>query len=206
MKDEAWVSFPVLESSFMPGIESDLTRSDLKHSAAIAKRYEKGEVLDPDELPKKYFGRYKDKLLKGLPDFFYANGFFAVSAKCADILRKFNLGRAQLCPVTVYQNDGATELPGTFFLIANIDHRPALDTERSKGIQRVYKGYDLFRSAPVTEDGDIVVSGALTGGSNLWVDPTLKFSLFFRAELEAALRQGGINTFKRVRCTVHSGL
>ena len=48
---------------------------------------------------------------------FRADGFWLISERCADVMRKFDLGAGSLCPAKILQKGGAPALPEKFYCL-----------------------------------------------------------------------------------------
>jgi len=201
--NEVWVSFPLLSQGFLAPVHSDIRLADLKHAGTIARLYDDGVLLDAAQLPGAFFGKYRDKPVGTLPDFFLAGGYYCVSAACAGLLGQFQLGSGTLFPVPFFDYDRATAVEGSFFLLANLERKEVLNPGHSIGVRRTYQGYDIW-SPPVgaKKDGQVAVNDIDQVNADLWIDPRLQLSLFFRGELVHAMRADGLKVFPLMRCTV----
>src|SRR5262245_12511405 len=110
--DYVWLSEAMTDPRRLKPFTNDLVENAGAESRAVGSytRNDAGEPLGPDQFPTMIWGAADRgaKTFKNLPDIIYGFGFYAVSARCADVLRQFDLGAGALYPVRVLQKDKQT--------------------------------------------------------------------------------------------------
>ena len=189
--DYVWLSMVMSDPSRLRPFTNDLSEKAEAESREVDlyKRNGAGEPLGPDSFPTVIWGAANRgaKTFKNLPDIIYGYGFYAVSVRCADVLRQFDLGAGALYPVRVLQKDKETPVADHGWFCINFgNQKQVLLPDQSKNIEPWPGGRWTERAT--LRDNDIVVSSGAVSGADIWVDPLFERSLFLSKELGDKLR------------------
>ncbi len=148
-----------------------------------------GEEIAADRFPPMMWIGSSFKEPKKLKHIFSAGGLFAVSGAFAVILRRHDMGRNKLYPVTFYRKDRTTAFEGEYFFLNLCEQKAGFDPEKTSNF-RDYRGdasAHLGGMPLILDHGDIAVSSSVLDGPDLWMDPTLYRSHFYKGELAREL-------------------
>lgn len=202
MSEGVWLSKILADQDLVLFFGSDIAEENEEAAIHGTKNNPLGEPLDQSFFPKRVWA--SDETPPGpLPDLFVANGYWVVSEKAADVLRRFDLGKGALYPVAVYQKDRSTPYPGEYFAWNFGNSKTALVPDQSQNL-RPFGVSGLRWNLPWTpKDGNVAVSAEALAGPDVWVDPALFKSLFVSGDLGAALKSAGLHrVFELTRCRV----
>ncbi|MDN3720816.1 hypothetical protein QW131_20240 [Roseibium salinum] len=115
-----------------------------------------------------------------------AAGVVVVSAKCADILRQFDLGKSSLYPIRLFQYDRKTSVEGEYFSLNVGERKDAFLPSETLNLDVFDSG--KMRMAPNLHDDDIALGPTALEGPDLWVNPPLINMFFLSDRLTQALR------------------
>ncbi|MDR1827557.1 MAG: hypothetical protein LBR29_04450 [Methylobacteriaceae bacterium] len=169
-----------------------------------------GDPLPENEIPRDFYGEYKDTRIKSLPDFFLVQGsFLCVSERVAVVLREFGLG-GDLRPVNLWQGDKTTPVDGGPYHMVLVSARKcALIPEQSNlessfkvespsGVRWTIPGW--------VKDQDIALSPDALEGAALWRDPAAMAALFISDHLMQAFRKAKIRVnLEPKKCRIIKG-
>ena len=166
--------------------------------------YVRGEPQPREAFPEALYV-FDRKRLEKLGDLFTAGSFYAVKGKLAEVLSKATLGHGGLIPLTIYQEDKATPVAGSFYIWEFGERKNNFLPEQSPKIRPSGFGANIEKDKwnvhPDVADGDIALSAASAGPPDVWCDPRLMYSLFFSDALVVALREAKIKAdFHLCRC------
>ncbi|MBO9621150.1 MAG: hypothetical protein J7500_00405 [Sphingomonas sp.] len=191
MSDYVWVSNALTEVSLTGKLETDVWQNDREGARAAQRANEEGEPVSPEVCPKRVWGDDRAPFFEKLPDLISAQAHWIVSAKAADILRKFDLGQGGLYPVSegVYQADNVTRAKGDYFTWIFGATKSGLLPDQSQGL-RPPQAEGLWYNFPwKMSDGVVAVSADVLSGPDVWLDHNLFQSLFLSRDLGDALDQ-----------------
>lgn len=176
-----------------------------KLSAALWE-YSKGYSLDRSQFPEAS-AVYDWNCFKRKGDLFTAGPFYAVNAKLAEVLSRFDLGEGGLISYPIYEADEVTLVKGEFFLLNFGARKTSFLPEESRAIEPLYvdkqSGDQVWKVKAVANDGDIAVSPAALEGADLWFEQAIRRKIFMSDELVAALRAAKVNVdFKLNKCRI----
>lgn len=189
------------------GFRSDLWEKDRKVFGQQYVRFNRGE-LSADEMPEQLWimADSPSRKKKHLPHFVTAGDFFAVSARVAEVLSRFDLGSSVLKQVDLLKHDRATPFDGRWFLLQP-ERKEGFEPELSSNYKKPrYPDEDVHKGTLII-DGSTLPSAktnqSVLLGSAIWNDPRLNVSLFVSDALMTALKDadvlGPLNT---LRCPV----
>ena len=189
--DYVWLSTVMSDPRRLRPFTNDLAEKAEAESRVFDtfKRNDAGEPLGPDQFPKIIWGAADRgaKTFKGLPDIIYGFGYYVVSARCAEVLRQFDLGAGALYPVRVLQKDRQTPVADHDWFCINFgNQKRGLLPNQSKNIESWPGGRWIGRAA--LGDGDIAVTSSAVSGADIWVDHLFFQSLFLSRALGDKLR------------------
>lgn len=175
---------------------------------AISKQYAGHTVNVEDMLEASAV--YSPPHFKRARDVFFLGSFLAVKGKVAEILAKFDFGRGGgLVPRIIYEADEKTPLPGPFYIINFGPMKDSFLPRASTGLIELVVNVNTGRVrwfVDFTKDGDIAVSPAALGGSDLWMCPGVEGRIFMSNRLvealKAALSSSMFDELRLYRCRV----
>ncbi len=204
MSDTVWVSDAMMDPRQMRPLMNDIGENDLDHAVELIKRNDAGEPLGPECFPQAIWpADHSKRSWDEMPDLFYGFGYWVVSSSCADVLRRFDLGKGALYPVKVYKKDRKTPVKGSYFCLnfGNVKHvflRGQSPLSREGGREGLF-----YLPIGVLNDFDIAVSGPAHVGPDIWIDPTLSRAFFVSGRLGEALKAAKLaNWFKLKKCRI----
>lgn len=170
-------------------------------SIDIIKRYHKGESLDLANVPTILYAHGFSKTVKLSSFFRTQDGFVILTEECANILKKFRLGKNALYPLSFFDiqlNELVNDQTYYFFNIAELRSylRPEYSTsDLVKYPYTKHEGYQFFKlyHSNYTDHAIAVSQDALTCDIDLWQDPELNHSIFMSDELKKALDEAQLS-------------
>ena len=179
MSGYVWVSDAQADPDLILPFEADLATRDPDAAAEASRTLKAGRPLSEEMFAREIWANGKAGTINSLPNLFYANGHWIVSAAAAAILSRYDLGGGALrCPFGVL---------GLF--LGNT--KSALVPDRSRDL-RQFGVAGLRWKMPFAMDDDVIAVGAdAAEGANVWIDPTLSTAFFMSRELGDALDQAG---------------
>jgi len=200
MTGKVWVSLMMKDSTLFKRLSADIVLNDKWNAIDASERHEKGEWLPAERFPKEIYGMFYDRKEKKLPGIFYGNGFWCVSAACAEVLLRFDLGKGGIYPVKLLQHDRVTPIEGEYFCLNFGAHKTAFLRELTTGGLYIpqHQGSVVWLSSPV-DDFSIAVSENALEGPDLWMDPGLGKAIFFSDRLVGALKAANMSRRFRFR-------
>lgn len=182
----------------------DRSDKEMELLVGMSVRY-KAAALPEGEIPTRFCGEYPTTRIKKLSDFFFANGYFVVSVRCAEVFRRFDLGTGGLYPVEIYQGNCKTLVEGSFFLLNFGCRKNAFlpEESNSKRLAPIGEKPVLWLPYPTVGDDDCAVSQNALAGCDLWIDPRVHAAFFLSDALAQALRAAKVTrTIELARCRV----
>ena len=102
MRDVVWACVMDMIGPGARSMDADIVINENARAIEGIRRCDNGEPLSPDWFPKEIWANAgSGGRLSAQPDFFYGNGYWVVSVKSAEVMRRFDLGRGALYPVTL---------------------------------------------------------------------------------------------------------
>lgn len=177
-----------------------------KATIDVLVRFRSGDHVEKDELPKVMWctDETNDRI-DALPHLAKVSGFLTVSQDMKNVLEQFDLGDSTFTPVTLLHMDRETAYPGQHYFL-HIPHRkPGFSPAHSRNYTpRLFDFQEHLGTVPRdVVDDDISVAPLAVGGTDIWYDLSLLFSLFFSDRLFTALKEAGLtDDLMAVRCPV----
>ena len=193
-----WVSKIFTTSVNNAGFMTDLLERDSEFAFAYNRKNELGESLEESCFPQKGWLLPEHAKRKSLAKFAAAGSFVYMSATCADVFRRFDLGKGALYPIELFEADGITPLADTWFTINFGNVKQCLLPEQSGELRPAPRGtYSTFATF---DDWDLAFSASALDGPDVWIDPILNHSFCMSDRLAQALSEAGLlKYFDRVR-------
>lgn len=190
--ERVFVSRALMDTTLTKGFTADIFIKDSKWATDAMHRNGHGEPLPADRFPKEIY-HDGDGPVGKLPDLFNAGGVWVVSAACADILRRFELGRTSLYPTKLFLHDRKTPIDGDYFCINFGERKEALLPERSNNLRSPWADMDhpiqhVRKVSLAPKDFDVAVRATALAGPAIWFDPLLRSAFFVSGPLAAALK------------------
>lgn len=190
MVADVWVSAAMGDSRLILRLVADIVERNPEEAIAVINANGAGIPLPAGRFPQNLFGDPSSRTVRKLPDFFYANGFWCVSARVAEILDQHDLGGGAVYPVMAWQKDRTTRIAGEYFCLNFGSTKTALVPKESPRLrQNPYARLPAYNLPFVPEDGDVAVDRHALEGPDLWVDPALQRAFFLSGRLAGALEQ-----------------
>lgn len=196
--DTVWMSEAPSHASNLRPVRHDIAECDKAHSLRITPKIENGEPFDDQDFPTTIW--YTKPRYLGLPNFFYAFGFWILSDAAAEAIASCGLGQGELRPVTITRVDRKTPIDGKWLCWSPGNAKQVLVPEESLNIMEMGEGW-----VPpfVTKDDDIAVTSSALEGEPIWVDPQMHSAFFMAGRVVKALKQAkATRGFMLKRCRV----
>jgi hypothetical protein len=141
-----------------------------------------------DEERKEYFSEWPV-----LPEFFRPGTLPCMSRQYCEVFSRHKLGLSQFFPVTVFQNDRQTRLPGEFSGMYFGEVKSAVAYDKSSGL-KIYNSMvgPLFAIRIVPEQGQFAVRSSALDELDMWIDPQCYDVFFVSGRLKQALDEIGL--------------
>lgn len=154
-------------------------------------RHSDGYTVQAQELPEAS-AVYSASDFRRVKDVFFLGAFLAVKGKVADVLSKFDFGTGGgLVPHTIYEADEKTPLKGPFYIVNFGPMKDCFLPDSSTGLIESVVNATTGNArwfVDSTKDGDVAVSTAALGGSDLWMCPGVGGRIFMSDRLVEALK------------------
>lgn len=196
-KNEIWLSDAWDDASRVKSFRAEKFRLDLQSAADFTKRYKKAEPLVLEEFPDLFYYDRDESNYKQKDDLISCNGLFVVSGKCADVLRRHDLGTGGLVSTKLVQFD-RTPIEGDYFILYFGAFKQAILPEYSKRVRKSYT-LEVWRITSETENGDVAVSTSALEGPDLWLDPRCDNAMFLSEKLTKALQDSRVDKYFKLR-------
>jgi hypothetical protein len=153
------------------------------------KKNASGEPMSASDFPTEAWGgaNADESAYRQLPSFFYAGGFWFVSAKAAAVLRQFDLGAGALYPVKVFAKDRQTPLGEGWYCINFGNRKTAFLPEQCHRVRPMVGGkWPVFATL---KDDEFAVSTDALNGPDIWIDSQASRGFFLSERLGKALKK-----------------
>ena len=202
MSETVWISKAPLDARLVLPMTSDL--EEPKGLINYWKANNAAASLDPS-CPTEIWVKDKSKGdIDKLPDLSLIRTSWIVSERLADVLRRFDLGKGGIEPVTAFKTDRQTLLAGQYFCLRFDNLKRAFLPDESSKVSLFVQG--VWTTDPDFSDGSIVCHRDALSGPDIWIDPRLYGSLFLSDRLVSALAEakveeafGGLGGLRRCR-------
>ncbi|TYC65078.1 hypothetical protein FMN63_21835 [Stappia sp. BW2] len=207
MNDTIWYSCTLhVENLSMP-FRYDPAFVDGKKLMSANNRNWSGEVLPSEVFPSKLVEMHeedpeyrieKKKQLSNLPDVFDSSEM-VVSKNVLNVFDKFDMGKAQFHPISLYSDDGNL-LSDHFFIwnFGNIKETILPDASKNLDENRLSTG-TTYRPPMRGLEGYVAVTADALDGPSIWVDPRVRRTLFATGQLVESLNAAGLDKYFQFR-------
>jgi hypothetical protein len=206
MSEAIWVSDAMTDPRIEFPITNDVVSKNIDEAIEASRILKSGGVVADELCPKRLWFK-PDRNERKIPDLFYAGTHHIVSARAADVLRQFDLGKGALYPVRegVFRKDNKTRIEGEYFtwIFGNVktgfleQYSPL--AEAAGGSPK----RDWCTMPSIMKDDAIAISREAQAGPDIWLDRALFKSIFFNGRLADALIAAGLKkAFRLYRCRV----
>ncbi len=205
MIDEVWVSFAFQDERLWGRPVSPMVGKDVdtENLVDIGRRNLHGEIFSADDFPKSIQWTYPKTEIKSLPPLFLAGDYFGVNAAAAAVLRGHDLGDGSLFPVTGFQADRITPIPGDFFLLNFGNVKPGGFAPEHSALRPDPFRENFWWPRATSKGRDVAVVQAVTKGPEIWVDDRLENLFFISGPLAKSLKKAGfLSAFKLEKCKI----
>ncbi|MDI4637909.1 MULTISPECIES: hypothetical protein, partial [Halomonadaceae] len=131
-----WATNCFTDSELIYAFDPDNYLTDEDNAVDAMKRAKLGEQLPVERFPKEMYVTSSYERFKTVPDIF-CGGFWIVSARFAEVLRRFELGRTALYPVKLFQHDRKTPFEGEYFTLAFGETKDTFVPEESPEARKI---------------------------------------------------------------------
>ncbi|WP_092777743.1 hypothetical protein [Jannaschia pohangensis] len=147
-----------------------------------------GTDVESDPFPPEMQSNSPKQDRKKLPHMFRANSLDAVSAEVAEVLRHHDIGRTKLYPARLLKKNGDLH-EGEFFFLNIRELKRGFDPEHSTNVRPGPNpnAGDRGMMPFILDHDQVAVTSDVLEGPDLWLDPTLFRSLFFKGALAKEL-------------------
>jgi hypothetical protein len=207
MTGHVWLSDTWRDSALILPLTADLVQSDVDAAIDGQRLNKKGQPVPPELCPARIWGEQRAPTFVTLPDLFFANGYWIVSERAANVLWEFDLGGGALYPIRdgIYQRDNERRIPDEFFCWIYGNTKKAFLEQFSPTTEAMSGATtrDWCVLPWHLKDNDIAVSRAALEGPDVWLDLQLFKSVFVSGRLGDALTKAGLQkAFRLLRCRV----
>ena len=159
------------------------------------------QLLVPPELfPSDLYLDEHHELYKEITRHIFTVGFTVVSARCAAVLKDFDLGSAGLHPVRLWRADQKTRVPGEFFYFNHGNRKTGFLPDRSP---KARKEESVWKPTPIPVNDELVFGPAALGGVDIWRDDLTYWGFLLSNRLALALKAAGVaQDWLLLRCPV----
>ncbi|MDQ7735332.1 hypothetical protein QT231_21745 [Halomonas sp. SpR1] len=202
-----WATNCLTDAELIYAFDSDNYLEDEDTAFDAMKRANRGEALPAERFPKEMYvaGRYYK--FKKVPDIFKGGGFWVVSARFAEVLRRFELGQTGLYPVKLFHHDRKTPFEGEYFVLAFGETKDTFVPEESPKITNIFMSKDIWGPRSSDNDNSLALSSGVLQGVDLWMEKKVAHAFFLSDRLAEALKAEKLTKpLKPYRCRVVSNL
>ena len=115
-------------------------------------------------------------------------GYWVVSQEMKDVFEQFDLGKTSFYPTKLYEHNRKTEVAGTHYCINFAEVKNSFLPQHSPEVKKPYASVDYYNLEGWMDEGMVAVSGDALDGVDLWLEGSLRQSLFFSDRLVSALK------------------
>jgi hypothetical protein len=184
-----WLSRIGVDTTLTKYFDNNEHYGDIDRAAEHGRKIGRGDPVSREEYPSMIFAIYPNRTHARQPDLFNTVRGTVVSEATAEVLRQMDLGQTRLFPVTLYQHDRTTPVEGTYHFLHIAEHKRALLPAQSSGLNKPYDNKDLWTFfGTEIKDDDLMLDASALSGVDLWLDPSLRRSVFMSDRLAQALK------------------
>ena len=199
MSNYVWVSNAIDNTRLLLFVETDVNVADPDRMSEAMHLNNNGQSVAAELCPKKVWADndvedYERMPRDNMPDLFFANGYWIVSERAAEIMRQFDLGGGALHPVTegVFLEDQVTRVPGEFYTWIHGNLKTAFLPDETPNKSPFGIAGLRWNLPTKLNDDDIAVSTAALSGPDVWRDTVLMDAVFLSQSLGDALIAAGL--------------
>ncbi|MDQ7735322.1 hypothetical protein QT231_21695 [Halomonas sp. SpR1] len=202
-----WATNCLTDGELIYGFRSDKSLEDEERAADTMNRAERGEPQPADCFPKEMYVASEYEKIKTVPDIF-TSGFWVVSARFAEVLRRFELGQTELYPVKLFHHDRKTPFEGEYFTLAFGETKDTFVPEESPKANKIpFTKSDLWGPKYSDNEDSLALSSEVLQGADLWMEKKMRKVFFLSDRLVEALNAEKLTKpLKPYRCRVVSNL
>ncbi|MFS8327581.1 imm11 family protein [Vreelandella titanicae] len=201
-----WATNCLTDGELIYGFRSDKSLEDEERAADTMSRAERGEPQPADHFPKEMYVASEFEKIKTVPDIF-TSGFWVVSARFAEVLRRFELGQTGLYPVKLFHHDRKTPFEGEYFVLAFGETKDTFVPEESPEADTVFMRKDVWQAKRANNKDSLAFDKSVLNGVDLWMEKKIMYSFFMSVRLVEALKAEKLSQKLRpYRCRVVSNL
>jgi len=189
VKHKVWFSPAFTDPRLFLPFCNDVAEADQGKIVEVQKQLESGKPLAPESLPRSIWANEAENGSSKfhLPDLFMGFGVWVVSTRCAEVLRRFDMGAGGLHPVGVYQTDKTTPLGDGWFCLVFGNVKDGILPALSPNLTP--NGGRRLALLGIGKDMGIALTSAVLAGPDIWIDVNLPNGFFVSGELAAALKK-----------------
>ena len=192
-----FLSALMMNSQLMVNFEPEGFEDNKDAIIDAIERNRAGDALPQERFPRRMFYGYQDDTYNRKSEVIIPAGFYAVSARVAEILKQFDLGEGGFYPVELCQYNRKTLVPGDWVCWNFGARKEAFLPEESRNMRRPHQEQEVWVATNTMSDGDPAISQAALVGPDLWVDPKVRRSMFMSGATRDALKTAKLTRYFR---------
>ncbi|MEM7748547.1 MAG: hypothetical protein AAF346_09875 [Pseudomonadota bacterium] len=187
----AWITTAMGDTTLMHGFRDN--EFDGKKDKAKRFQLRAGFAQAEEDLPSRFVGSKRTRKPGSPPPpyLFTAGGLLAMNKSCAEVLRGFDLGDGGLHPITLWEADEVTPVPGDYYLLNFGARKEALLVDQSPHAREVreLKKWSFILDAVLPGEPACMLTSNALEGADMWCDPLVTRAVFVSERLVSALRE-----------------
>lgn len=198
-----WASNAMINPAMLRSLNHNFGDDRLDYTAQCQRDNNSGKPMAPECFPSEIFVRKDSNTnYEKLPCLFYAFGYWVVSDKVANVLRRFELGAANIYPVRVYRKDRKTPIGNSWFCLNFGNVKSAVIPEQSTHIRPLGPSKTYWLPDEL-ENNSVAVHKMALDDPDIWIDAIFGNTFFVSDRLAMALKAEGVaGPFGLKKCRV----
>ena len=165
-----WATNCLTDGELIYAFDPDNYLTDEDCAVDAMKRAKLGEPLPADRFPKEMYVTSSYQRFEKVPDIFCA-GFWIVSSRFAEVLRRFELGQTGLYPVKLFHHDRKTPFEGEYFVLAFGEAKDTFVPEESPKANKIpFTKSDLWGPKYSDNEDSLSFEKEVLHGVDLWME------------------------------------
>ena len=202
-----WATNCLTDGELFYAFDADNYLEDEDKAYDAMKRANSGEPLPADRFPREMYITSQYEEIKQVPDFFKGGGFWVISGRFAEVLRRFELGQTSLHPVKLFHHDRKTPFEGEYFVLAFGETKDTCVPEESPEADTVFMRKDVWQAKRANNKDSLAFDKSVLNGVDLWMETKIMHSFFMSDRLVEALKAEKLTKpLKPYRCRIVSNL
>jgi len=133
----------------------------------------------------------------------FSTGYMILSAKAADVVDRFDLGKAALYPVRLWDNETKIQYEGDFYILTHGNRKTGFWPEQSPEARDAYGNQTIWMPTPNPVDDELCFSREVLKGPDIRRDDLCPFGIMLSDRFVQALKDARISRdWRLLRCPV----